>query len=702
MKHTLIATTLVALLAGSISESKAVPAYPKPIEITQSDGTRLKIRIIGDEFSHYTLSDEGYTLTGGADGDYYFASLAADGRLVPTAVKARPVARLTAEERAVVSKLRKGIKPTAVSAIKRLPNLMTASEPLMTKAPVNGMTPPARITDAIVTGRQRWPIILVQFSDTKFTTANPNAAITNLLNQDGYSVNGSTGSAWNYYYQNSNGQFDPQFDVYGPYTVSQPSRYYAGSDGTENVPELVAEVCRLADKDINFQDYKHNSLAKDIIIFYAGYNQAEGGGSNTIWPHRWDIRVTGQYVTLDGVTLAGYGCFSELLGSSGGRITNIGTFCHEFGHVLGWPDFYDTDYEESGGTAAALENFSLMCEGSYNNQSRTPPALNILERWMMGWATPEALIASGYYTLDPVTKDKGYLITTPTSNEYFLAEYRGAGLSKWDNPGYIGGSGLMVYHVDYTSSYASRWSYNTLNNYPNHECMKLVRSVPNTSYSPTRTFFPGSSNVTLLTYESNSLYRSWANAAPTTELEQIALSNGSVQLAVKGQGALLPDIEFKAAASQYGALLTWTDPDFESWTVTWAPSEQSGAAAQSRIVRQSEIYLEGLTAGTTYDVTITPNPNGEELMQEFSFTTEETTGGKVRIVLPKTELLSTAPFALAIADYSEPSAQVEWYIDGAPSTSAYRQIKAGEHCITAVITAKDGSKEYLIKYITVK
>ena len=92
MKHILFSTTLLALLAGGIAEVAAVPAYPKPIEITQSDGSKISIRIIGDEFSHYTLSDEGYTLTGGPDGDYYYATLAADGTLAPTSVKARPVA----------------------------------------------------------------------------------------------------------------------------------------------------------------------------------------------------------------------------------------------------------------------------------------------------------------------------------------------------------------------------------------------------------------------------------------------------------------------------------------------------------------------------------------------------------------------------------------------------------------------------------
>ena len=115
-------------------------------------------------------------------------------------------------------------------------------------------------------------------------------------------------------------------------------------------------------------------------------------------------------------------------------MTAIGTFCHEFGHVLGWPDFYDTDYSASGGTAPALESFSLMCSGSYNNNSRTPPSVNILERWMVGWAEPDEVTENGLYTLAPVSENKGYLVQTPTTNDYFLLENRDTRNNKWDQP----------------------------------------------------------------------------------------------------------------------------------------------------------------------------------------------------------------------------------------------------------------------------
>lgn len=423
-----LAAASAALLCG-IGTAHAVPAKPGLIQVTQSDGTQLTVRLVGDERRHYMLSSDGYTLTGGPDGDLYYAELSASGKLIPTKVKARPVNALTADEKAVVSRLGKELKPTYVK-----PMVMPA--PQQTQAPVlpaaGKPAPPRRITSAQTTGRLKSLIILVESSDKKFASASAQQDFRNLLMQDGYSVNGATGSAWNYYQDNSNRLFDPEFVVVGPYKASKTSAYYAGSEGSDNVPELIVEACRLADNDVNFTDFADNGVIRDVFVFYAGRGQADSGDTQTIWPHRWDVRYGGFNVYLDGVQLQGYACGAELNG--GYQMTAIGTFCHEFGHVLGWPDFYDTDYSASGGTAPALESFSLMCSGSYNNNSRTPPSVNILERWMVGWAEPEEVTENGLYTLAPVSENKGYLVQTPTTNDYFLLENRDTRNNKWDQP----------------------------------------------------------------------------------------------------------------------------------------------------------------------------------------------------------------------------------------------------------------------------
>ena len=50
----------------------------------------------------------------------------------------------------------------------------------------------------------------------------------------------------------------------------------------------------------------------------------------------------------------------ELYGT-GTSISTIGVFAHEFGHALGLPDLYDTDYTSEG-----VGNWSLMAGGSWN------------------------------------------------------------------------------------------------------------------------------------------------------------------------------------------------------------------------------------------------------------------------------------------------------------------------------------------------
>lgn len=281
---------------------------------------------------------------------------------------------------------------------------------------------------------------------------------------------------------------------------------------------MVVDVCRMAYANgIDFGPYSEAGVMRDVFVFYSGGGEADGSDPEGIWPHRYSVAYKGTY-TFGGNRLAGYACAGELSKYEDGnnKFTSIGTFCHEFGHVLGWPDLYDTNYTTNG-QAAGPGTYSLMASGSYNNDSRTPPALSILERWMIGWAEPEVLNTSGEFRLAPVHQDKGYLIGTDTDNDYFLLEYRGTGDNVWDIPDYYsyhesqGTSGLLVYHIDYTTP--SKWlTYNSVNTIAGHECMKVVCSYPNATnavYYSRYSFFPGVYKVTSLMSAKQKDFRSW-------------------------------------------------------------------------------------------------------------------------------------------------------------------------------------------------
>ena len=676
-----------AALLCSIGTAHAVPAKPGLIQVTQSDGTQLTVRLVGDERRHYMLSPEGYTLTGGPDGDLYYAELSASGKLVPTKVKARPVNALTADERAIVSRLGKELRQTdeyAGAAADTSPRASRRRKARPSAAHHLGPNHrPAQIADylgGILRQEIRLGIGAAGF---------PQPAHAGRLQRQ----------RRDYYQDNSNRLFDPEFVVVGPYKASKTSAYYAGSDGSENVAELIVEACRLADNDVNFTDFADNGVIRDVFVFYAGRGQADSGDTQTIWPHRWDVRYGGFNVYLDGVQLQGYACGAELNG--GYQMTAIGTFCHEFGHVLGWPDFYDTDYSASGGTAPALESFSLMCSGSYNNNSRTPPSVNILERWMVGWAEPDEVTENGLYTLAPVSENKGYLVQTPTTNDYFLLENRDTRNNKWDQPLNSAAAcrGLLVYHVDYTSRYAPQWSSNTLNNNPAHECMKLVRSVPGrSSYDvPEKTFFPGANNITSLSPETNADYISWNSGKPSVSFSDIKLDGSQVRLSVKTKANLKAEV----SARQYDALLTWEGDPAAEWEITW---KSAGIQRSETVTGCNAFHITGLSPATEYALSIAQVSDTVDSSKDLIFNTEPTyTYKSVRICIPDEGYTHDTPVMLSLLDYRGKIGRIDWYIDNRKTENTYTTLAAGEHTIMAVVTdAEEESQQYIVKYITVK
>lgn len=464
----------------------AAPAYPYPIKYRQPDGSIIEITLHGDEFWHYTTSG-GKVVELGDDGFYHPA-----------------------------------VKPFYNPQKRRMNNL---SRPIV----------PARAAGrkSISIGKKRFPVFLVEFSDLKFTVENPVEAFSKMLNERGYSENGGTGSVYDYYYENSCGQFDPVYDVIGPVTLSKGFAEYGGNndDGSDkDARGAFVEACSLAlaQNLIDFSQYDNDGdgYIDNLFFYFAGHNEAEGGSKDAIWPHQ---SYLGNF-SANGVRAGSYACTSEYRGSSGTTMAGIGTFCHEFGHALGLPDFYDTDYEKNG-TADAVYAFSLMCNGNYNNNGRTPPYLGALERWILGWIEdlPE-LITSQDVNIRPVYENGG--CTTPTSveGEFFLYEVRdGSGWDRYikasnkDNPP----SGMLVYHVDMSddnliSSYpaSSLWSSNDLNCYSSHPCYYIVR--PTISYSSYQDLmFPGTSGTT--TFEGVD----WAKQESGYKLTDIAYNDGT-------------------------------------------------------------------------------------------------------------------------------------------------------------------------------
>lgn len=439
-----------------VQPAGAVVAKPGLIEAAQPDGTTLSIRLEGNEDLHFAYAEDGTLLTEDENGFY-----------VP------------ATDNEIAEKRRQ-------NALKRRsgPGLMYDDFPAY--------------------GERRALVILVQFTNRKFTINNPKDFYTRMLNENGFSDSNSTGSARDYFIASSDSIFRPVFDVYGPVTVPNDYSYYGKNDffGNDSQPErMVIDACNLLDEEIDFTlyDCDGNGVVDNIYIFYAGYGEADGGGANTIWPHSWDLskKYSLAYV-YDGVKIDHYACSNELQ-RMGNRPDGIGTFCHEFGHVLGLPDLYST---MSTG-AFTPYTWTIMDSGSYNNNSRTPPYYSSFEKYALGWIEPETL-DEGEKTLLPLgDSNRAFIVRTSSENEYYLLENR----QKKGFDTYLPGHGMLIWHIDYNRSI---WVNNMVNVMTNHQYVDLIEADgERLNQNRDGDSFPGVSEVTSFTPETNPGWAPW-------------------------------------------------------------------------------------------------------------------------------------------------------------------------------------------------
>ncbi|MBP5381232.1 MAG: M6 family metalloprotease domain-containing protein [Bacteroidaceae bacterium] len=350
-------------------------------------------------------------------------------------------------------------------------------------------------------GQKKGLVILVEFTDVKFTYDK--TTFEDYFNKVGYNDYGMHGSVHDYFYEQSYGEFDLEFDVVGPITASHNAYYYskAINPSCSRVATLVNQLCKEVDNEVDFSKYDWNKdgTVDQVYVIYAGWGAAQGA-DGTIWPHEYSVSAGDEipYLTGENVTIDTYGISCELMGSSGSQIDGIGTSCHEFSHCLGLPDFYDT---RKDGDNFGMHTWSLMDYGSYNGDGngQCPSGYTAYERWVSGWLTPVELSGSCQIGDMPAIEDSpvAYVVYNDKNPDeyYLLANHQMTG---FDECAY--GHGLLVLHVDYNSN---AWGNNAVNNEPEHQRMTIVpadnvQSIYSLSGDP----FPGTSGNRELTDES--------------------------------------------------------------------------------------------------------------------------------------------------------------------------------------------------------
>lgn len=438
---------LASLLGFVALSAQAVPAKKGVWRmVTLADGTQKRVELRGDEFCSYWVDAEGVSYNLDSESKRY----------VRVDAKALQLRASQLRAKANQDRIERMAKARRMSAKKSLGQ-----------------------TNGSYTGKKKGLIILVQYKDKKFKFGHNQKMYDRMANETGYNTSlGFVGSVKDYFLAQSNGQFELDFDVVGPYTLNHEYAYYGAPSGESHdvrPRDMVYDACRLADPDVNFADYDWDGdgYVEQVYVLFAGLGQAAGGDENTIWPHESKLQYgnNGSYVSKDNnVAVNTYACGPELTLqytpiAYRERVDGIGTLCHEFSHCLGYPDLYDTNYGGNFG----MGSFDLMDAGSYNGESFCPPNYSAYEKWFAGWITPIVLdkpaSVKGMQAQDVKYGQAFVVYNDNNKNEYYLIENRQQSVGIWDKQ--LPASGMMITHVDYDENIWEWNNVNTIVNYSN-------------------------------------------------------------------------------------------------------------------------------------------------------------------------------------------------------------------------------------------
>lgn len=461
----------------------AVPADPRVRTATNPDGTEVRYRVLGDERFHF-MTDEDRTCILERNSEGFLVNAVRDG-------KALLLDDFTIEM------------------------LREEAEAAMPEYEGNGVAGPMRMASLDSEGRSTYPtigegnrslVVLVEFTDVQFTVENPKEYFTRQLNEPGFSDYRGKGSALDYYIDNSNGLYKPQFDVYGPVQVSHEASYFKDMNDHRMYYLIKEALTTLHDNgEIDFSNYDldENGTVDTVFIYYAGYGQADSD-TETIWPHQYDFQVFVNYdgkpqLKLDGKKIGPYACGNELSGynpktgkqpwrdGSDPWVDGIGTFVHEYGHVLGLPDMYDVSYS---GTDTPGE-WDVMAAGCYNGNGCLPPHYSAYEQWVCKWLDFEEAQDGTHYDIGALGGDNAGAIRislpkatgTVNKSEFFVIEARHN--SSWD--ACFESGGILIWHIDYDKSV---WTSNQVNTGSSHVSIHYAKNEQHPLFTSGH-IFPG-------------------------------------------------------------------------------------------------------------------------------------------------------------------------------------------------------------------
>ncbi|MBR4921475.1 MAG: M6 family metalloprotease domain-containing protein [Prevotella sp.] len=423
-------------MAVQLFAEPAKPGLKRTLTLT--DGSTVVAQLVGDEFGHYWLADNGKA---------YWAT---DATRLYREVDKQAIQKRAAKQRNEVYERRCALMEARNGKSRRVGTIMSG-----------------------LTGKKKGLLILVNFSDVSFGAGHTRDVFNDIVNKKNYTEGSFKGSVYDYFYAQSRNEFELTFDVVGPVTLSQ-TRWYYGHDSSDsynvNAREMISEACSLVDNDVDFSDYDWDGdgVVDLLYVIYAGEGQADGGSDETVWPHSWDFPEDSR-PKHDNKDIVHYACGPELKGGTT-NLKGIGTMCHETSHVFGFPDFYNVDY--TGGNHP--HSWDIMAGGSYNDDGYQPPCYTSYELNEIGWGSiMEIETSTKVWDVKSIAEGgRGFLIRNDANeNEYFLLENRQK--TGWDAG--LPGSGLLIFRVNYD---ADVWRHNKVNVTTTYHYTDIDRIVP--------------------------------------------------------------------------------------------------------------------------------------------------------------------------------------------------------------------------------
>lgn len=504
MKKTFAATFVAMAVAMS---ANAIRPLHKLFPVKQSDGTTLMLYKHGnDHLAFYSTADDKVVVPN-ESGTLCYAVLK-DGKLVASDVVVSNVENRSAAEISFLASNQLTVRDAALTEISRRSPYRVSAKIGASTADGLGKYGTSAAGKVPSVGNVTIPVIMVEYTDTKFQETTTIEKLDRFLNQEGYNEDNSyeRGSVKDYFVDQSRGLFVPTFDVVAKVTLPNGYAYYgknyitAGND-LRAIQMVRDAVSGAVSQGVDFSKYYVDGKVPNVIVYYAGCGEATGGDANTIWPHELDLNVSLQ--TMSNYQFGSYFVGNELNGSETDyELMGMGVLVHEFSHALGLPDFYCTDDSYDGNYAYG--QWSVMELGPYTNGAYAPMGYSAYERSFMGWLDIKELSDAEAVTLTNPNETEGQfaaMFRNPSNEkEYFILENRQNGT--WGNSY----SGLMLHRFAYN---ANTFISNTVNNNENYKRAMLVAASGaelSSSMRATDLYGNGVNNITSYTLFDDSKY----------------------------------------------------------------------------------------------------------------------------------------------------------------------------------------------------